>query len=655
MVEYLDMVFPYPSFRPHQREVIRFVYEVIRDGRIGLLNSPCGTGKSVAVLSAFFSAWSEALVDRLVVVVRTKSQLEIYGRELRRIFERGVDFSAAMFKSRMEMCPLIREEGRLREIGYREFLQYCRDMVRGTYGYTCPYYRKTYSGRSPSSRTIRLISRMSEEGVFHPDEVMGVCVDEGVCPYEVMKHKAKYADVFVGNYNYVLVKPIRTAVFEKNGIPLTRINCVFDEAHNLPDYITSTLSDELTTISMERALREGERYGVERLSVIEGILKACQSITEEVYRERGLDEERLIDLGEFSKRVLKETRMPNMETLLVEISRMKDRGEKIARVKGAKGETPRSYVRRFAEFFKEWFECERAIYVRYVTADMTRDGRVFGRFGMACMDVSMAAEPINALRSAVLMSGTLWHTDYYIDVLGLDRSRVECMSVEDPFRDNRLILVDRVVSTRYEERGDEGYRLLAEHLKWIVEDIDGRIAVYFPSYEVMREVLARMKAPWKGLVEDRDTRIEDVIEFLSSSEEAVLFGVARGKVSEGVDMTVGGRSLLSAVVVAGLPYAKKSELRDEYIKFYERRFGKDGYRYAVEIPCAVSIAQLAGRLCRSPEDRGLIFILDRRVLGGFRRNLPKDWIEDMRAYSTRDEMRELIGGFLDSSAHNPNL
>ncbi len=646
MVEYLDMVFPYSSYRPYQREVIRFVYEVIRDGRIGLLNSPCGTGKSVAVLSAFFSAWSEALVDRLVVVVRTKSQLEVYGRELRRIFEKGVNFSAAIFKSRMDMCPLVLEDERLKGMGCREFLHYCKDMMRGVYGYTCPYYKRTYSGRSPSSRTIRLISRMSEEGVFDPDEVMRMCIDEGVCPYELMKHKARYADVFVGSYNYILVRPVRTAVFEKNSIPLTRINCVFDEAHNLPEYIMSTLSDEITTISMERAVREAEKYDVEGLNVIEGILRVCQSITERVYKERGLDEEKLIDLTEFSKMVLKETRLPNMETLLVELSRMRDRGDRVAKMKGMKGEAPRSYVRRFAEFFKEWFECERAVYTRYAVADITRNGEVYGRFGMSCMDVSLAAEPINTLRSAILMSGTMWHMDYYVDVLGLDRSRVESMSVADPFRDNRLILVDSAVTTRYEERGEEGYRLLAEHLEWVLEDMDGRMAVYFPSYEVMREVLGRLKTTRRWLAEDRDTSIEEVVDFLSSNEEAVIFGVARGKVSEGVDMTLEGRGLLSAVVVAGLPYAKKSELRDEYIKFYERRFGRDGYRYAVEVPCAVTLAQLVGRLCRSPEDRGIIFILDRRTLGRFRSNLPEDWAESMRPYSTREEMRELVKEFL---------
>jgi len=206
--------------------------------------------------------------------------------------------------------------------------------------------------------------------------------------------------------------------------------------------------------------------------------------------------------------------------------------------------------------------------------------------------------------------------------------------------------VDSAVTTRYEERGEEGYRLLAEHLEWVLEDLDGRMAVYFPSYEVMREVLGRLKTTRTWLAEDRDTSIEEVVDFLSSNEEAVIFGVARGKVSEGVDMTLDGRSLLSAVVVAGLPYAKKSELRDEYIKFYERRFGRDGYRYAVEVPCAVTLAQLVGRLCRSPEDRGIIFILDRRTLGRFRSNLPEDWVEKMRPYSTREQMRELVKEFL---------
>ncbi|MCW3994118.1 MAG: hypothetical protein NWE85_06115, partial [Candidatus Bathyarchaeota archaeon] len=251
----IERFFPYDDFRPFQRDAIDFVFNVIKNRKIGLLSSPCGTGKSISVLTAFFMAKElNDSVGRLIALTRTRNQLEIYCRELKRIKEySGINFVASIFKSKMGMCPHVRENARFRNISYRGFLQYCRNLKGGAFGNTCEYYERTYKGRRLSWRAYNVVDKIKKTGPLLPDEVYETSVDERLCPYELTKVLAKYADIIVGNYNYILVDSVRNSIFGRAGIKVEDVNCIFDEAHSLPYYAAGILSDELSSTSVERA------------------------------------------------------------------------------------------------------------------------------------------------------------------------------------------------------------------------------------------------------------------------------------------------------------------------------------------------------------------------------------------------------------------
>jgi len=227
----------------------------------------------------------------------------------------------------------------------------------------------------------------------------------------------------------------------------------------------------------------------------------------------------------------------------------------------------------------------------------------------------------------------LWNMDYYVDVLGLDRSRCRSLELPSPFPpENRLILVDKAVTTKFEKRNEIQWKRIAAHLNQIIQKVGGRIAVYFPSYEVMQDIAKLVELDVPTLMEEKRTRILDVLEFLQKNGRCVVLGVARGKISEGVDMTEEGRSMLSAVIIVGLPYPKKTELHKALYKYFKEKFGEKAIEYANTIPCLNALAQSAGRLLRSPEDKGVIVIMDKRAAGRFKRKLPADWQRDMKAH-----------------------
>jgi DNA excision repair protein ERCC-2 len=640
--------FPYSSFRPFQLNAIKFAYEVMRDGKIGLLCSPCGTGKSISVLTAYFTARElDPSIGKLLALTRTKNQLEIYSRELKSIKEKcDVNFTASIFKSKKEMCPKVSEDSKLRDLGYRDFLYYCKGLKEGTFGKTCEYYERTYDGWKPSWRTRNIVNKIKSIGPTLPEEVYEVCSDEGLCPYEVTRCLTHYADIIVGNYNYILVETIRGSVLGRAGIRIREINCIFDEAHSLPYYAAGIFSNELSSRSVRIACKESKSFEIDDYGLLKALHDIMIELGKKVYKKFGLDVEHIVE-GETLLKALAERLNISCEGLLGIIQELLDKGEIVRQKRSEMGRSPVSYLSRCTEFLVDWISLTGVSYVRYVKVEVGKNGKKRVKLGIKCLDPSLATCIINQLRSAILMSGTLWNMDYYMDVLGLDRSRCQSLELPSPFPpENRLILVDKAVTTKFEKRGEIQWRRIATHLEQIIQRIEGRTAIYFPSYEVMQAIVSLLRLNIPMLIEEKSTRIMDVLDFLRKNGKCAVFGVARGKISEGVDMTEEGRGMLSAVVIVGLPYPKKTELQKALYKYFREKFGEKAMEYANTIPCLNTLAQSAGRLQRSPEDKGIIIIMDRRAAGKFKRKLPEDWQKEMKAHFQIEKILSRIDEFM---------
>ncbi|MGB9713347.1 MAG: ATP-dependent DNA helicase [Candidatus Bathyarchaeales archaeon] len=640
-------IFPYPSFRPFQLDAIKFSFDVFRNGKIGLLSSPCGTGKSISVLTAFFMAKElEQSLGRLLVLTRTRNQLEIYSRELKNIKRQsGVRFVASIFKSKKEMCPYALKDLRLRDISYRDFLHYCKNLKEGAFGESCSFYERTLSGWKPSWYAKNIVNHIIEVGPLLPDEVYKICCEKELCPYEVTKILARHADIIIGNYNYILVDSIRGSILGRAGIRVKDVNCVFDEAHSLPYYAAGIFSDELSSTSVRRALKECRIFDLDDFGILDDLNSVMIRLGKDVYKKYGTDAEHIIE-GKRIVDALSKNLGVNADRLRKNVLELSEIGELIRQRRAESGKSPVSYVSRCADFLLDWISLEGLGYAKYVKVEVDRDKRKRVRLGIRCLDPALASSIINDVRSVILMSGTLWCADYYVDVLGIERNRCSFLELPSPFpSENRLLIVDRAVTTKFEKRDEDQWKRIGGHLAKIIHEVGGRVAVYFPSYEVMREITKLIKPKMPLLVEEKTTNIKDVLSFLGKNEQCLIFGVARGKVSEGVDMTDEGRSMLSAVIIVGLPYPKKTELQIALYKYFKEKFGDKAMEYANYIPCLNALAQSAGRLLRSPEDRGIILIMDGRAAGRFKQKLPQEWRKEMKAHLRIEKILDEIENF----------
>ena len=112
-------------------------------------------------------------------------------------------------------------------------------------------------------------------------------------------------------------------------------------------------------------------------------------------------------------------------------------------------------------------------------------------------------------------------------------------------------------------------------------------------------------------------------QFSAASGETLLgFAVMGGVFGEGVDL-VGDRLIGAAVVGVGLPQV--NPVREMLRRYFESSRGS-GFAYAYQYPGMNKVLQAAGRVIRTPNDQGVVLLIDERFTWEvYRALLPAHW------------------------------
>jgi DNA excision repair protein ERCC-2 len=252
------------------------------------------------------------------------------------------------------------------------------------------------------------------------------------------------------------------------------------------------------------------------------------------------------------------------------------------------------------------------------------------RLHFTCLDAAIAIKPVfERFSSVIVTSGTLSPLDMYPRMLNFQTVVQESFTMTLTRKTFLPLLIDRgndqtQLTSQFEHRNDgnvvQGFgNLLLEFCKLTPDGI----VVFFPSYLYMESIISMWQGNgtlndvWKYkliLVETPDAQetslaLETFRTACNNGRGAVLFCVARGKVSEGIDFDHHyGRTVLCL----GVPYqytesrilkARLEFLRETY-RIKESDFlSFDAMRHA---------AQCLGRVIRGKDDYGVMVLADKR-------------------------------------------
>jgi ATP-dependent DNA helicase DinG len=234
--------------------------------------------------------------------------------------------------------------------------------------------------------------------------------------------------------------------------------------------------------------------------------------------------------------------------------------------------------------------------------------------------------------TAVLTSATV--PPRLVERVGLERFETSQLDVGSPFdyRAHALLYVARHLPDR---RAPQAEAALQEELALLIEAAGGRTLALFTSRRATEEAAAALAPdlPYTVLVQG-DLPKGRLLEEFAADETSCLFATLG--FWQGVDIP--GRAL-SLVTLDRLPFSRPD---DPLLQARRARAGSRAFQL-VDLPRAATLlAQGAGRLIRTAEDRGVVAVLDPRLATASYRDVLLSTLPPMRRTVERGEVAEFL-------------
>jgi ATP-dependent DNA helicase DinG len=579
------------EYRPQQVAMAAAVWRALQEGGSLIVEAGPGTGKTFAYLiPAIYSG------QRVVVSTGTKNlQEQIFFKDIPLLREMlPVKFTVAYMK------------GRENYLCWRRFKIFRRQPLfkvleeASFFKEVSTWASQTQTGDRSELGGIPEDFSAWAEICCSRDHCLGQeCPDHKRCFLVRMRQSAAQAQVIVVNHHLFFAD---LAVRDTGGEVVPRYKrVIFDEAHQLEEVITAYFGLALSNYRIEelardinRELTTGKRASVDQQGVVDDFRgKAAQLFTlfqgEERYRLRELD--------------------PLVFPLLADIKRG------LSALRGVLAKRPESeeiaaLIRRTQEVGGDLEFILSQGDPQYVYWCENRGRGVFLRASPIDVWQDLARRLYPRLETMVFTSATLSTQggfDYFRERLGIGEA--EEIILPSPFDLQEQVVV--YLPLGLPEPGSPHFaQAAAREIEAILAITKGRAFILFTSYKNMREVYGMLKGrvPYRILIQGEGPK-HLLLEEFKQDVSSVLF--ATGSFWEGVD--VPGEAL-SCVIVDKLPFDPPTEpITQARIERIAGQGGNPFYQY--QIPAAIiSLKQGLGRLIRSTEDRGVVSILDSRIL-----------------------------------------
>ena len=571
--------FPFP-YREGQRDLAVAVYKTISRKKRLFIQAPTGIGKTLSTIFPAVQAMGAGKASKVFYLTAKTITRTVAEEAFRILRSRGLVFTAVTITAKEKLCPMEKTE--------------CNPEA-------CPYAKGHFDRVNEAVFDIlHLEQEMDRETVLRYAEKYRVC------PFEFCLDISSWTDGIICDYNYVFDPNVRLKRYFADGASGDYLFLV-DEAHNL----VSRAREMYSASVYKEDFQEVKRIIKGKSPRLERQLDRCNKLLLSMKRECG-DWQLLEDVTGLAAGIM--TAFSYMETFMEEFPEFPER------------ETVLDFYFCLRDFLNVYEELDGHY---RIYEENREDGSFLVR--LFCVDPSrLLSRCMDQGASTILFSATLLPVRYYKTLLSGNQEDY-AVYVNSPFpEENRLLMVAEDVSSRYTRRSPSEYRKVADYIRIVTESRPGNYMVFFPSYQYMGEIEEILEEePLKAdlLVQGQGMGEAEKAEFLEEFEKErshslAAFCVMGGVFSEGIDLKE--ERLIGVIVVGtGLPMVC---VEQEVLKGYFDETEEKGFDFSYQYPGMNKVLQAAGRVIRTPGDRGVILLLDDRFLRMDHLELfPREW------------------------------
>ena len=621
--------FPFAQYRPGQRALAGEVYRACRAGRDAdhkggsrlFCQAPTGIGKTMSVLFPALRAMGEGSGEKLFYLTARNTTQAAAEDAIARLRTAAPELAlrSVTLTAKEKVCLHPDSEGH----------PACLPEL-------CPYANGYYDRIKDA-----LSALLDGTGSFDRAALAGAAKRFSVCPFELGLDLSEWCDVVIGDYNYLFDPVVHLKrFFDASGDWLFLI----DEAHNLPDRARAMYSARFCKSSLtdaKRTLGKGKSALKTALTKADKAMRearqACVRLAPRRHAEDAPGEPAqtsLLPEPDASAFALPEPLYAQDGTVFLQelpAALLTPLRAVQAPLQAWLEDNPEADAHpQMLELYFAVQDLVRAAerYDSHFVTQLTARGSEL-ELQLLCLDPAPFVDSsLSTGRSATLFSATLTPPAYYRSVLGCADARA--VALESPFPAGNLGLFCLPgISTRYRDR-ERSVQSVSDALARLAQSRVGNYLAFFPSYAYLRQVQEDFAARYPGistLVQesglDDAARAAFLARFEPDPAHTLLgFAVMGGIFGEGVDLA-GDRLIGCAIVGVGLPQVNP---RQEMLRRYYDAQNGAGFDYAYRYPGMNKVLQAAGRVIRTPEDKGVVLLLDDRFAKpDYQRLFPLHW------------------------------
>jgi ATP-dependent DNA helicase DinG len=611
---------PQYEFRASQLEMAEAVESALEHRRHLIAEAGTGTGKTLAYLAPIIRSGR-----RVVISTGTKNlQEQIFFKDIPFLKKLFPGLRATLMKGRQNY--LCRQK--LYDIEKQPALSGLEDVER--YGEIRDWETRTQTGDRAELENLPDSSDLWRQIDARRETCTGQkCPQFDRCFITWMHQRAAESNLIIVNH-HLFFADLALKQMEFASLLPDYAALVFDEAHEMEDVATRYFGIQVSNYRIdelardtEAALRQKNLPGENVLPAVREMRRRSEHFFEQFPKGEGRssfsNREAFLETyrGDYS------ALLNALERLKTELKRLKERPEEINRLAERADELAAAFgfvLESKERNFVYWWE---------------RRGR--GAFLEASpIDVSaiLRERLFDKVETVILTSATLavgGTFDFLKRRLGLERPVEKLFASHFNYAEQALLYTPQHLP---DPRQPNFAAAAADEVIEILKASRGRAFVLFTSHQQMKEVYQRVRGSVRFplLLQGTAPRTA-LLDRFRRTPHAVLF--ATSSFWQGVD--VQGQQL-SAVIIDRLPFAVPT---DPVVSARVRLINEDGGNAFTDyqVPEAViALKQGFGRLIRSVNDRGLLALLDHRIV---RKQYGKVFFESLPAYGRTSRLEDV--------------